>query len=71
MAQPTKKAPEIEKFLEQNFGRTTAINSDRCIPKPIGCGEPVGEFRDEVSRREYSISGLCQKCQDKIFGTGD
>jgi len=26
------------------------------------------EFRDERSRREYQISGLCQKCQDKTFG---
>ncbi len=24
-------------------------------------------FRDEISRREYKISGLCQKCQDAIF----
>jgi len=26
------------------------------------------DFRDNVSRQEYSISGLCQKCQDKVFG---
>lgn len=26
-------------------------------------------FRDDVSRREFKISGLCQKCQDEIFGT--
>ena len=26
------------------------------------------EFRDEHSRREYKISGLCQKCQDEFFG---
>lgn len=25
------------------------------------------EFKDEVSRREYKISGFCQKCQDDIF----
>lgn len=24
-------------------------------------------FRDELSRKEYTISGLCQTCQDKIF----
>ena len=30
------------------------------------CGEAINmaEFRDEVSRRECSISGLCQNCQD-------
>ncbi len=24
-------------------------------------------FKDELSHREYEISGLCQKCQDKTF----
>jgi len=33
------------------------------------CSEPIsiGEFTDELSKREYKISGLCQKCQDKMF----
>ena len=26
------------------------------------------DFRDDKSRREHQISGLCQKCQDKVFG---
>ncbi len=26
------------------------------------------EFRDVLSLKEYRISGLCQKCQDKTFG---
>ena len=25
-------------------------------------------FRDEVSRDEYRISGMCQSCQDEVFG---
>ena len=25
-------------------------------------------FRDNLSYREFLISGLCQKCQDKVFG---
>lgn len=25
-------------------------------------------FRNDISRIEYTISGLCQQCQDKIFG---
>jgi RNA polymerase-binding transcription factor DksA len=34
------------------------------------CGDPIKEedFRDEQSKKEYSISGLCQRCQDDIFG---
>ena len=33
------------------------------------CRKPVSmeDFRDEISRREYKISGLCQKCQDETF----
>lgn len=26
------------------------------------------DFKDELSKREYQISGLCQKCQDSVFG---
>lgn len=25
------------------------------------------EFRDELSKREFRISGMCQECQDKTF----
>lgn len=60
----------LEEALEQVFGRTTAINADRCIPQPVGCGQVATEFRDALSQREYQIIGLCQKCQDKIFGDG-
>ena len=28
---------------------------------------PNKEFRDELSRQEYGISGLCQDCQNRIF----
>lgn len=31
------------------------------------CGKQVGEFRDELSRREFKISGMCQECQDEVF----
>lgn len=71
MPEPTKKTEEIEEFLKETFGfdRRDRIRQGVCAPPPIGCGrENVGdEFRDEVSRREYAISGLCQKCQDDVF----
>lgn len=28
-------------------------------------------FRDDKSREEFRISGLCQDCQDETFGGGD
>lgn len=33
------------------------------------CKQFVTKFRDPLSKKEFEISGLCQKCQDKIFGT--
>ena len=70
MAEPTKKAPELEQFLEEVSGRTSAIHENVCINPPLGCGKPIklSDFRNEISQREYRISGLCQQCQDEIFG---
>lgn len=34
------------------------------------CKDAVKEedFRDALSLKEFNISGMCQGCQDKIFG---
>jgi hypothetical protein len=26
------------------------------------------DFKDAISKEEFKISGLCQKCQDSMFG---
>ena len=31
------------------------------------CGEEVGPFRDDLSRKEYRKIGTCQPCQDMLF----
>jgi hypothetical protein len=33
------------------------------------CGKPVDKdsFKDELSIREFNISGMCQACQDDVF----
>lgn len=31
------------------------------------CGEPILSFKDERSKTEYSISAMCQHCQDEVF----
>ena len=33
------------------------------------CRRPIkrNDFRDELSKRIYGISGMCQQCQDEIF----
>ena len=35
------------------------------------CAVALDEFRDELSAKEYSISGMCQSCQDKTFGVNE
>lgn len=52
-------------------GRRDAIKNNRCSPPPLGCGGPAVGFRDPLSRKEFHISGLCQECQDKVFGGDD
>ncbi|KKM03580.1 hypothetical protein LCGC14_1773010 [marine sediment metagenome] len=68
MATPTPKSPKIEELLESQFSRTSAIEANRCVPEPAGCGKPIADFKDDLSEKEYRISGLCQICQDTVFG---
>lgn len=32
------------------------------------CTDPLLVWRDAQSQQEYEISGICQRCQDKVFG---
>ena len=67
MATPTTKAPAMTQMLERLMGRTSAIENDLCLPPPFGCGGPADRFDDALSETEYSISGLCQVCQNTVF----
>ena len=66
---PSIKSPEMEVALSNLFGfdRRMNIRADRCAPAPLGCGGPATEFDDACSAREFTITGLCQKCQNRIF----
>ena len=33
----------------------------------VSCGCYAGWFKDDLSAKEYTISGLCQQCQDEVF----
>lgn len=63
MATPSDKSDIMTDFLETFFGRSSAIRTDTCV----WCFRPATIFRDAMSRKEYAISGLCQKCQDEVF----
>jgi len=63
------KSPQMNEALDRiartMFGRERHGNV--CVT----CGGPVSEFRNELSRKEYGISGMCQNCQDEIFGVDE
>ena len=63
---PNEKSPEIEDMLTNVFGvdRRGSIKNNACV----SCGQPANKFKDEISRREFTISGFCQSCQDSVFG---
>ena len=63
----------MEQALKDLFGfdRRQNIQADTCSPPPMGCSGPATEFRDDISRKEFAISGMCQKCQDGIYGKED
>ena len=69
MAKPAWKDPSLDRWIFCKFGidRTKSIENDICVE----CGRPAAKFRDTLSRHEYTISGLCQGCQDSIFGGRD
>lgn len=61
----SNKSKEVKDVIESVFpGTKEAIEAKKC---PI-CRQPISEFRDALSIKEYTISGMCQKCQDDTFG---
>ena len=68
--EPTQKHGDIEMALTKMLGgkdRRSYIRAGKCVMT----GEDAGPFRDELSEREYMISGLGQEAQDKIFGSDE
>ena len=63
---PTKKSQGIEDLLTSIAGisRQEAEKQGICT----WCKKPIEGFRNEISEREWEISGFCQTCQDKTFG---
>tara|TARA_Y100000310_G_C20248341_1_gene607893 strand:- start:112 stop:324 length:213 start_codon:yes stop_codon:yes gene_type:complete len=61
---------EMEKIQDEMavslFGRSKvlAVAGKGCVK----CGQAAVDFKDELSEKEFGISGLCQTCQDGIFG---
>ena len=63
------KTAEMENHLDDmayeliGRGGKVAMENRMCVV----CGGDANHFADELSRKEYGISGMCQTCQDKTF----
>lgn len=65
------KSKEMEDMLNQIA--TEVFGRNRTMNQCVSCGKTVDiekDFRDDLSRREYTISYMCQECQDSVFGAG-
>ena len=66
MAAPSEKSSIMEQLLtELNGGksRRAYIHANKCVRFE---GD-ASQFIDEVSRKEFAISGWCQHCQNEMF----
>ena len=52
-------------MVAAGFGKSLdLIDEGKC---PTCSSEIEHNFRDELSLKEYKITGMCQDCQDEIF----
>jgi hypothetical protein len=56
----------LDEITKTIFGvsRSSSIRKDTCVT----CGNDASLFNDDISRKEFTISGMCQDCQDSVFG---
>ena len=66
---PSDKSEGIERLITALIGTTLGINRKDTIAanQCVTCGGEALKFKDDLSRTEYSISGMCQTCQDEVF----
>lgn len=66
----SNKTQAMRDTIEAIFPGTAAAIANECCPT---CSREImfSNFRDDLSRREYEISGMCQWCQDRVFGSKD
>lgn len=63
----TSKSPAVESLMESVAGRKR--EAGHCVfEDKLPEQEHSLEFRTPLDRKEHSISGMCQTCQDVVFG---
>ena len=62
------KTDEMAEFLVKASKNMFGVDPREACPFCQKEIDPETEYQDALSRIEYGISGLCQKCQDETFG---
>ena len=64
-----KKSPQTEAILEAFSEMFLAKPRSKAFPTKtcVMCGGSADVFTNKLSEKEYSISGMCQNCQDNFF----
>ena len=68
--QPSNKSEGINSFLEEvtktvfGVSRRKSLMGDTCVT----CQGKATTFKNSISRKEVTISGMCQTCLDSVFG---
>jgi len=57
------KTSPMKKAIEHIFFSNKPILEDNCTV----CNQRLTDFKNLISKQEYEISGMCQKCQDLVF----
>lgn len=70
---PSKPNSTMRKFLDavtkEAFGKT--FTEAKRMKECVTCDASNLSFTDDLSIKEYGISGMCQSCQNKVFGGED
>ena len=60
------RTQQLEQYVRQVGASAGFTNPD--VSVCVSCNHPNLNFRDQLSKDEYELSHLCQKCQDDVFG---
>ena len=68
----TQKDPKIDQFILSRLGRArqATIAAGECVTWESP-GNTSTAFTNDIPRKEYAISGMCQSCQDDFFGISE
>lgn len=63
------KDQHIKKLEDTLAGKLFGLTKDEAhsLGICVKCKAQILGFNDETSRREYGITGFCQKCQDEFY----